>query len=1197
MRIFLREGTRIRVPGGVLYEISGSPIGEGGGSIIYPARRHLPDGEEGYSESPLLYALKECYPLSERFSFTRDSAGEVVPEEDSREARRYLKRVKEMQRAENAVTGEIYSQGFRLTPVIESYQEVELSKGAGQPFQKVKNSIAVMESLAGKGTSLKKCLAEQKHLPAQETFRIIEQVLYALREVHQAGYLHLDLQDGNIFLKGTLADGSGMISLIDLGSSRKRMADGSCAAVADGVLYATPGFSAPEMRAGNDGTLKLGPQADLYSIGCLMLLLLTGRRFSSWELLMNKTGRYIPRFFLRKTRCPRHMTERMEQILAKALKEEPKDRYADTEEMLEDVTAFLEMLAPYRAPLSGVGYDAFICYRHGPLDTPAARTLRDVLERCRGIERVFVDEGELSSCADLGERIRDALENSRWLVLVCSGQTRESSWVDDEIRTFLRYHDPSHILAVITEGEPEEIWPEALVRQGLSGRQILAADARAADKRRVLRKIRGDVKLKIAAPILDTTFDALKQRRKVYEIKRAFVLVSIVFLAAASFLGYAAVTTRKIADQALKTADEHRASLKNQAVYMAELARQSCAAHDHMAALRQALQGYDLVAGEDVFIPGLFPTLAESLGLYVLPLHARETVTAQGIFRWESDVDQQAFFLDEKGEHLFTAGDDCMYIWDTETFQCVKKITAPWQIGQFGEDFLIEQRKQYLFILDGGLLVCSDYERGTCVWEHQFEERTITGTAVSEDGDKVAVTTDQTLYILDAADGQIIRSSVFAKEPLAGWSQTRPVWSPDGGQVAFTGDRIVLYDIEKDAYTDGTAFQEDPGADLTEVQCRFTRDGRLLALSESGADTLFTGVTRKYYSEKIRFAARLYDPDGKSLLWSREREEMTVDAKVSVQELTYGGRAALLLVYGKTCEYLDLDTGEVLDAYGTEAPVIQAWCGEGTENFVLENGDLLRHREGEDRLRGYGYFTGGLTGYQGRGTAHYIRQTGETSPGSRAVIKYQENVSDPRYERCAYTDLQHLPKGVRYPQAQPLREGEEAVSGDGRYTACLKGTAVEVEDTADKEVSRLKLTDVPESLFWMQGTDGSAKLLIGYADRIHLYDAGTESLSGPVRLDEDMWDAAWLYIDGETVAYVGPYYGYMVHVSGETCGILCGMIGLAAYEPEEDALYFTSQIFSMDRLNEGAYIDEMEIGKIRRYSKAEIIEMAREKQE
>ena len=57
-----------------------------------------------------------------------------------------------------------------------------------------------MESLNQKGAALRAFILENRQgVRALTALRIIEQVLYALQEVHEAGYLHLDIQDGNVF--------------------------------------------------------------------------------------------------------------------------------------------------------------------------------------------------------------------------------------------------------------------------------------------------------------------------------------------------------------------------------------------------------------------------------------------------------------------------------------------------------------------------------------------------------------------------------------------------------------------------------------------------------------------------------------------------------------------------------------------------------------------------------------------------------------------------------------------------------------------------------------------------------------------------------------------------------------------------------------------------------------------------------------
>ena len=85
------------------------------------------------------------------------------------------------------------------------------------------------------------------------------------------------------------------------------------------------------------------------------------------------------------------------------------------------------------------GYDAFISYKHGPVDSAAAKALQKNLEhfhvpiiaghaqgdrKRKRIKRVFLDEGELSATAAFASRIRLALKNSRWLIIICSPATK-----------------------------------------------------------------------------------------------------------------------------------------------------------------------------------------------------------------------------------------------------------------------------------------------------------------------------------------------------------------------------------------------------------------------------------------------------------------------------------------------------------------------------------------------------------------------------------------------------------------------------------------------------------------------------------------------------------------------------------------------------------------------------------------------------
>ena len=275
----LPTGTIIRLPTGFCCQITGEPLGEGGGSLIYPiVRVHFE--KHAARQEPMQYALKECFPISEKYRFLRDETGCIVPSVKQEEGLSFLSAVQEMQCREFEFTSHIYNAASRMVPVLESAKEISISTN-GQDFHTVKNTVTIMESLTQKGMAVRDFIRENKRgVSAITAIRITEQILYALREIHSAGYIHLDIQDGNVFLKGNLEDASLQAALIDFGSARPLLDDGFTSPVTDGTLFSTKGFSAPEMRC-NDGHLRLSAQADIYSVGYMLLLLLTGKRYET----------------------------------------------------------------------------------------------------------------------------------------------------------------------------------------------------------------------------------------------------------------------------------------------------------------------------------------------------------------------------------------------------------------------------------------------------------------------------------------------------------------------------------------------------------------------------------------------------------------------------------------------------------------------------------------------------------------------------------------------------------------------------------------------------------------------------------------------------------------------------------------------------------------------------------------------------
>lgn len=154
--------------------------------------------------------------------------------------------------------------------------------------------------------------------------------------------------------------------------------------------------------------------------------------------------------------------------------------------------------------------------------------------------RVFRDKEELAA-KDLGSSIKDALQNSHYLIVLCSKRTPLSPWCQTEIELFRSYHGDERIIPVLIEGEIGESFPTALKNLKLqdddeSLQDILAADIRAnavlqddfagyeylkgnhPEKLKKLTKESIDLlkneKYRIMATILGCTFGDLKQRDK-----------------------------------------------------------------------------------------------------------------------------------------------------------------------------------------------------------------------------------------------------------------------------------------------------------------------------------------------------------------------------------------------------------------------------------------------------------------------------------------------------------------------------------------------------------------------------------------------------------------------------------------------------------------------------------------------------------
>ena len=202
-------------------------------------------------------------------------------------------------------------------------------------------------------------------------------------------------------------------------------------------------------------------------------------------------------------------------------------------------------------------YDAFISYSHNERDKKIAKKLHKFLELYklpgnvkdiaakdgdtpkRRINRVFRDEEELKLTSDLDASITEALDNSEFLICICSNEYVNSQWCMRELEYFLKERGRDNIFVVITDGDEKNVIPKQLCHKRVPIKdedgfyrdqdveiEPLAADVRGKGDKEREKRLKNE-SLRIVAPMFGCGYDTLKQRARVQSLKRRLYISMI----------------------------------------------------------------------------------------------------------------------------------------------------------------------------------------------------------------------------------------------------------------------------------------------------------------------------------------------------------------------------------------------------------------------------------------------------------------------------------------------------------------------------------------------------------------------------------------------------------------------------------------------------------------------------------------------
>jgi serine/threonine protein kinase len=178
------------------------------------------------------------------------------------------------------------------------------------------------------GKTLKELLSEGKRFSIKESIRIIIEVLNALSHAKSKGVIaHRDIKPGNIMI-----DKDGNVKLMDFGIAKFE----GTQITQDTIMY-TPTYASPEQIKGENVDIR----SDLYSIGCTLYELLTGRPPFLGTNSINISFKHINEQPQPPSSLNKEISKDLDNIILKLLAKNPSDRYQTPEEVIKDLSKMI----------------------------------------------------------------------------------------------------------------------------------------------------------------------------------------------------------------------------------------------------------------------------------------------------------------------------------------------------------------------------------------------------------------------------------------------------------------------------------------------------------------------------------------------------------------------------------------------------------------------------------------------------------------------------------------------------------------------------------------------------------------------------------------------------------------------------------------------------------------------------------------